>query len=160
VEGDRGREIQTVATDHCSLTTEQERLGSGDFGKIPGGMPGAETRGGVLYSEGVAKGRITKEKMCEVLSENPARLYGMYPRKGVLREGSDADIVILDPERKKTITAAEQVSRCDYAPLEGMEMTGTIDAVYLRGQKIAQDGQVIVENQGQYVKRGLPEYFL
>ena len=153
-------EIQTVSTDHCSFTTEQKRLGSEDFRKIPGGMPGAETRGVVLFSEGVAKGRITKEKMCEVLSENPARLYGMYPKKGVLLEGSDADIVILDPNKSKVVSAKTQVSACDYAPLEGMELTGTIDEVYLRGQKIAEDGKVILENQGQYVKRGLPGYFL
>lgn len=152
-------EIQTVSTDHCSFTIEQKQLGKDDFRKIPGGMPGAETRGTVLFSEGVAKGRITKEKMCEVLSENPARLYGMYPKKGVLLEGSDADIVILDPSRVKTVSAKTQVSRCDYAPLEGMALTGTIDEVYLRGQKVAEDGRVILENQGQYVKRGLPEFF-
>ena len=84
----------------------------------------------------------------------------MYPKKGVLQEGSDADIVILDPERRKVITASEQVSECDYAPLEGLEVTGTIDEVYLRGQKIAEDGRVILENQGQYVKRSLPGFFL
>ena len=122
-------------------------------------MPGAETRAAVIYSEGVAKGRITKEKMCEVLAENPARLYGLYPRKGVLAEGSDADLVILDPAGKKTVTVSEQVSRCDYAPLEGMELTGTIDAVYLRGEKVAENGRVILENRGQYLKRNLPEYF-
>ena len=153
-------EIQTVSTDHCSFTVEQKQLGRDDFRKIPGGMPGAETRGTVLFSEGVAKGRITKEKMCEVLAENPARLYGMYPKKGVLLEGSDADIVILDPERTKVVSAKTQVSKCDYAPLEGMELKGTVDEVYLRGQKVAEDGRVILENQGQYVKRGLPEYFL
>jgi dihydropyrimidinase len=84
----------------------------------------------------------------------------MYPKKGVLLEGSDADIVILDPERTKVVSAKTQVSKCDYAPLEGMELKGTVDEVYLRGQKVAEDGRVILENQGQYVKRGLPEYFL
>lgn len=152
-------EIQTVCTDHCSFTVEQKRLGKDDFRKIPGGMPGAETRGLVLYSEGVAKDRITKEKMCEVLSENPARLYGLYPKKGVLKEGSDADIVILDPSRTQVISAERQVSKCDYAPLEGMEITGVIEAVYLRGEKIAEEGHVTAENRGQYVKRGLPELF-
>ncbi len=152
-------EIQTVSTDHCSFTIEQKRLGADDFRKIPGGMPGAETRGLVLYSEGVAKGRITKEKMCEVLSENPARLYGMYPKKGVLQEGSDADIVILNPKGRQVVSAGNQVSACDYAPLEGMELTGTVDEVFLRGERIVKDGRVILENRGQYVKRGLPEYF-
>ncbi len=153
-------EIQTVSTDHCSFTTEQKKLGAGDFKKIPGGMPGAETRGVVVYSEGVAKGRITKEKMCEVLCENPARLYGMYPQKGTLQEGSDADIVILDPAKTMTVSAKTQVSRCDYAPLEGMELACAIDEVYLRGTLVAREGQVVCENKGRYVVRGLPEYFL
>ncbi len=152
-------EIQTVSTDHCSFTTKQKELGKDDFRKIPGGMPGAEIRARVLYSEGVAKGRITKEKMCEVLSENPARLYGMYPCKGTLSVGSDADIVILDPDRKETVSAKTQVSKCDYAPLEGMELTGTIDEVYLRGTLTAKDGKIVCENRGEYIKRGLPEFF-
>jgi phosphoglycolate phosphatase-like HAD superfamily hydrolase len=88
-----------------------------------------------------------------------ARLYGLYPRKGVLAEGSDADLVILDPAGKKTVTVSEQVSKCDYAPLEGMELTGTIEAVFLRGEKVAENGRVILENRGQYLKRNLPEYF-
>ncbi len=155
----RDGEIQTVSTDHCSFTVGQKKLGKDDFRKIPGGMPGAETRGAVLYSEGVAKGRISKEKMCEVLCENPARLYGMYPQKGTLSVGSDADIVILDPGRKYVISAENQVSRCDYAPLEGMEISCVIEEVYLRGTLIARDGQVVCENQGRYVKRALPELF-
>lgn len=118
-----------------------------------------ETRGAVIYSEGVAKGRISKEKMCEVLCENPARLYGMYPKKGTLQAGSDADIVILDPAGTSIISAKTQVSRCDYAPLEGMELACVIEAVYLRGTLVAKNGQVVCENQGQYVKRGLPEFF-
>ena len=152
-------EIQTISTDHCSFTIEQKKLGQGDFRKIPGGMPGVETRGAVIYSEGVAKGRISKEKMCEVLCEKPARLYGLYPRKGVLEAGSDADIVILDPNKSSTVSVKTQVSACDYAPLEGLELSCTIDEVYLRGTLVARDGQVVCENQGKYVKRGLPEYF-
>ncbi len=155
----RDGEIQTVSTDHCSFTLKQKALGREDFRKIPGGMPGAQTRGEVLFSEGVAKGRISLEKMCEVLSENPARLYGMFPKKGILEAGSDADIVILDPSKSHTVSAKTHLSRCDYAPLEGMVLNGTIDEVYLRGTLVARDGQVVCENQGQYVRRGLPEYF-
>lgn len=153
-------EIQTVSTDHCSFTVGQKRLGKDDFRKIPGGMPGAETRPNVIWSEGVARGRITKEKMCELLAENPAKLYGMYPKKGVLKEGSDADIVVLDPAAEKTITVKDQVSKCDYAPLEGMKLHGAVEQVYLRGEKVAENGKVIRENRGQYVKRGLPQYWL
>ena len=152
-------EIQTVSTDHCSFTIAQKELGKDDFRKIPGGMPGAETRPAVIYSEGVSKGRITKEKMCELLAENPARLYGLYPKKGVLKEGADADIVILDPAAERTISVKTQISKADYAPLEGMKLKGTIDQVYLRGEKVAEDGRVIKENRGQYLKRGLPEFF-
>ena len=155
----RDGEIQTVSTDHCSFTTEQKRLGKEDFRKIPGGMPGVELRGPVMYSEGVAKGRISVEKMCEVLCGNPARLYGMYPQKGTLSVGSDADIVILDPSAHRLVSVETQVSRCDYAPLEGMELSCAIAAVYLRGTLVAEDGRVVCENQGRYVKRGLPEYF-
>ena len=155
----RDGEIQTISTDHCSFTVEQKKLGQEDFRKIPGGMPGVETRGAVIYSEGVAKGRISQEKMCEVLCENPARLYGMYPQKGTLLVGSDADIVILDPSGKRTISAKTQVSACDYAPLEGLKLSCAIDEVYLRGTLVARDGQIVCENQGKYVKRGLPEYF-
>ena len=117
-------------------------------------MPGVETRGEVIYSEGVARGRISAEKMCEVLCENPAKLYGLYPRKGVIQEGSDADLVILDPNRTKLITASRQVSRCDYAPLEGRTLTGVVESVWLRGQQVVEDGKVIRENQGTFLKRG------
>ena len=147
-------EIDTVSTDHCSFTLAQKALGREDFRKIPGGMPGVETRGAVIYSEGVHRGRITAEKMCEVLAENPAKLYGLYPKKGVLAEGADADVVLLDPGRSRTITAAEQLSRADYAPLEGRTLTGTMDQVYLRGELCAADGQVLVRNRGEFVKRG------
>ena len=147
-------EIQTVATDHCAFTLAQKELGRNDFRKIPGGMPGVETSGEVIYSEGVARGRISAEKMCEVLCENPAKLYGLYPRKGVIQEGSDADLVILDPNRTKLITASRQVSRCDYAPLEGRTLTGVVESVWLRGQQVVEDGKVIRENQGTFLKRG------
>ena len=146
-------EIQTVSTDHCAFTFSQKELGKNDFRKIPGGMPGVETRGEVIYSEGVAKGRITASKMCEVLCENPAKLYGLYPRKGVISEGSDADIVILNPKRSKKITIENQVSKCDYAPLEGKDINGVIEKVYLRGKLVAQDGKVISVGNGKFLKR-------
>ena len=146
-------EIQTVCTDHCSFTLEQKNLGKDDFRKIPGGMPGVETRVEVIFSEGVIKGRITKERMCALLSENPAKLYGMYPEKGVLREGSDADIVLINPNRKKRITKETQVSRSDYAPLEGLEVQGVVEEVFLRGELVAKEGKVLKENCGKYLKR-------
>ena len=146
-------EIQTVCTDHCSFTLEQKNLGKDEFRKIPGGMPGVETRAEVIFSEGVIKGRITKERMCALLSENPAKLYGMYPEKGVLREDSDADIVLINPNRKKLITKETQVSRSDYAPLEGLEVQGVVEEVFLRGALVAKEGKVLKENCGKYLKR-------
>ena len=115
--------------------------------------PSPETRGEVIFSEGVMKKRITKEKMCEVLSENPAKLYGLYPRKGVIAEGADADLVVIDPAREKKITRETQVSRSDYAPLEGMMIQGVIEDVYLRGVLAAQEGKVLEKSRGMFLRR-------
>ncbi len=150
-----GGEIQTIATDHCSFTTEQKKMGKDDFTKIPGGVPGAEHRGVLIYTYGVAAGRITKEKMCEVMSENVAKLYGLYPRKGVIAPGSDADIVVLDPEAKGVASAATQHYDMDYCPYEGMELACAIDQVYLRGVLAVKDNECIREGMGEYLKRDL-----
>lgn len=149
-------EIQTIATDHCAFTLKQKELGINDFRKIPGGMPGVETRGELIYSEGVAKGKITAEKMCEVLCENPAKIYGLYPQKGIISESADADLVILNPDRTKTISAKNQISRCDYAPFEGMKLNGVIEQVYLRGELVANEGKVIAKNKGKFLRRKKP----
>ncbi len=147
-------QIQIISTDHCSFTTKQKELGQEDFRKIPGGMPGVETRGILLYSEGVKKGRITESEMCRLLSENPAKLFGMYPKKGVIAEGSDADIVVIDPEASGVIRADEQLQNVDYAPFEGLNVQGKIAQVYLRGEKVMENGKVLKELTGQYVVRG------
>ena len=147
-------EIQTVSTDHCSFTLAQKELGREDFRKIPGGMPGVETRGIIMYSEGVRAGRISREKMCEVLCENPAKLYGLYPHKGVIQKGADADLVLLDPAGETFITKDTQVSRCDYAPLEGRTLTGAIRQVYLRGEAALENGAVTEARRGKFLRRG------
>ena len=146
--------IQTVSTDHCSFTTKQKALGKDDFTKIPGGINGVETRGVLLYTYGVGAGRITMEQMCRVLSENPAKLYGLYPQKGILKAGSDADIVVLDPEKEDVISAATQHCNVDYAPFEGFKIKGTIDSVYLRGNKVYEDGMILGSCSGKFLKRG------
>ena len=146
--------IQTVSTDHCSFTTEQKKLGMDEFTKIPGGMPGDETRGTLLYTYGVDAGRITREKMCELLSENPAKLYGMYPLKGAIAPGSDADIVVMRTGVDDVVTAGGQVQNVDYAPFEGSKLTARIESVYLRGTQVVKDHQVVVEKTGKFVKRG------
>ena len=146
--------VQTVSTDHCSFTTSQKDLGKDDFTTRPGGMPGVETRGVLLYTYGVDKGRISKETMCRVLSENPAKLYGMYPKKGVIAPGSDGDIVVLRPGVRDVITAKDQIQNVDYAPFEGKELTARIESVFLRGMQAVKDGKVTAEKAGQFVKRG------
>ena len=153
-------EIQTVSTDHCAFTFEQKKLGKDDFRKIPGGMPGVETRGIVMYSEGVAAGRISAEKMCEVLCENPAKLYGLYDRKGFIEEGFDADIVILNPNDETKITAATQVSKCDYAPLEGKVLNGHIEKVFLRGGEIVDNAKIKDIPEGKFLERKPYQKFL
>ncbi len=147
--------VQTVSTDHCSFTREQKRAGRNDFTKIPGGLPGVESRGLLLYTYGVAAGRITKEQMCALLAENPARLYGAYPRKGVLAVGSDADIVVLDPNAEGVFSAAQEHSAAGYTPYEGMARRGAIERVYLRGQLVVKDGELVAKNAGQYIARGV-----
>lgn len=148
-------QIQTIATDHCSFSMAQKALGKDDFTKIPGGMPGVETRGTLLYTYGVAEGNISLEQMCRLLSENPAKLYGVYPQKGAIRKGSDADIVVMDPQKEDVITVAKQHYNMDYAPFEGTKIKGVIERVFLRGVEVFRDGEIIHEKTGRYVKRGL-----
>ena len=145
--------IQTISTDHCSFTLAQKDAGRGDFTKIPGGLPGVETRGILLYSEGVAKGRISAMQMCALLSETPAKLYGAFPKKGILAPGSDADIVVLDPDAQGCITAADQAANVDYSPYEGWVTQGKIDQVYLRGHLTVDKGEILGAPRGKYLFR-------
>lgn len=147
--------VDTISTDHCSFSLKQKDAGREDFTKIPGGMPGVETRGELIYTYGVDAGRITKEQMAKYLSENPAKLYGAYPRKGILQVGSDADIVIYNPEGEKTVKAAEQLANVDYAPFEGFRIAGGIEQVYLRGTLSVDGGKVLADRGGVYIPRGL-----
>ncbi len=146
-------EIQTVATDHCSFTLAQKRVGRYDFTKIPGGLPGVEHRGVLLYTYGVAAGRVSASDMCRVLSENAAKLYGCWPRKGVIAPGSDADIVVYDPAGIGVITAADQAQHTDYTPYEGYQTAGKVRQVYLRGALAVEDGEIL-PTQGKFIPRG------
>ena len=151
----RRGEIQTISTDHCSFTLAQKDMGREDFTKIPGGLPGVETRGELIYSYGVAKRRISAARMCRCLSENPARLYGLFPRKGILRPGSDADIVVYDPTLSHVIRAEDCVANVDYNPYEGFATVGGIRQVWLRGQLSVSEGKVLAETPaGRYMARG------
>lgn len=149
----REGQIQTVATDQCSFTMKQKEMGREDFTKIPNGMPGVETRGPLMFTYGVREGRISQEQMCKVLSENPAKLYGVYPRKGVIQSGSDADIVIIDPEKEGVISAATQMYNMDYSPFEGFSLKGCIEKVFLRGRLVVDGGRLVEEKTGTYIVR-------
>lgn len=143
--------IQTIATDHCSFTEEQKNMGKEDFSKTPCGMPGAEERPALIYQYGVNAGRLSLTQMCGYLSENQAKLYHLYPKKGVIAPGSDADIVVWDPDAEWIMTAGKQQSACDYCPMEGTKIKGRAVQVYLRGTLAAENGEILEAYKGQYI---------
>ena len=143
-----------VATDHCAFTSEQKRLGVGDFRKIPNGTGGLEDRMPILWTAGVNTGRLTKEEFVAVTSANIARILNVYPRKGRLAAGSDADIVVWDPTATKTITAKNQLSRIDYNVFEGFACTGVPVATLSRGRIAFAKNELRAEKgDGHYVER-------
>ena len=149
-------ELDTVATDHCPFTfARQKQQGAQDFTKCPSGAPGVEERLSLLYSEGVVKGRISLPQMVKYACTNPARIAGLYPQKGCLKAGADADLVILDPEKEWILTTQKMHGASDYSCYEGMKMKGAIERVILRGKTIVKDGTFIGERgEGQYLHRG------
>lgn len=160
-DGIRSGELDTIGTDHCSFRFKGvKELGREDFSKIPNGIPGVEHRPVLIYTAGVAAGRITAHQMMKLLSEQPAKLFGMYPRKGALSVGSDADIVILDPAYVGHITAASQHQNVDYTPYEGLEIQGRVETVLLSGDIATANGEVTKSKQGQFVHRGPSEFWL
>ena len=151
----RRGEIQTVSTDHCSFTLKQKELGREDFTKIPGGLPGVETRGELMWSCGVARRKLSVAQMCRLLSENPAKLYGLFPRKGTLQSGADADIVVYDPSGGHVIRAEDCESAAGYSPYEGFATDGGIRQVWLRGRLAVENGNVLFSQpEGRYMARG------
>ncbi len=146
--------LSVVATDHCAFTTEQKRYGLGDFTKIPNGTGGLEDRLPMLWTHGVETGRLTKEEFVAMTSTNIAKILNCYPRKGAIRVGSDADIVVWDPARTKTITASKQVSAIDYNVFEGKEVKGLPRFTLTRGQVAVTDGVLTSqEGHGKFVER-------
>ncbi|MGQ7845666.1 dihydropyrimidinase [Granulosicoccus sp. 3-233] len=146
--------LQVVATDHCAFTTEQKRMGLGDFTQIPNGTGGLEDRLPVLWSRGVNTGRLTMNEFVAVTSTNIARILNMYPKKGAIVEGADADIIVWDPERTKTITAATQQSAIDYNVFEGFELKGLPRFTLTRGQCVVTEDSIDTrEGHGKFVAR-------
>jgi dihydropyrimidinase len=146
--------LQVVATDHCSFTTEQKRFGAGDFTKIPNGTGGLEDRMPVLWAKGVNTGRLTMNEFVAVTSTNSAKILNMYPKKGAIVEGADADIVVWDPERTKTIAAKSQQSVIDYNVFEGVEVRGLPRFVFTRGELAIQESEIKTKpGHGEFVAR-------
>ncbi len=146
--------VNVVATDHCPFMWEQKKMGEKDFSKIPNGHPAIENRMELLYSEGVVKNRITLNKYVEVACTNPAKIFGMFPRKGTIGIGSDADIVIFDPNKKHTLSAKTHHMNVDYSGYEGWEVMGKVKTVLLRGKVAIDNGECKVEKgYGKFVKR-------
>ena len=146
--------LSVVATDHCAFTTEQKRTGVGDFTKIPNGTGGLEDRMPMLWTYGVATGRLTMNEFVAVTSTNIAKILNCYPRKGAILVGADADIVVWDPEREKTIQAKTQQSAIDYNVFEGTRVKGLPRYTLTRGKVAVNDGKVLTEEgHGQFVKR-------
>ena len=146
--------LQVVATDHCAFTTEQKRIGRTDFTKIPNGTGGLEDRLPVLWTAGVNTGRLTKEEFVAVTSTNCARILNIYPKKGTVAVGSDADLVVWDPKATKTISVQKQISRIDYNVFEGFICTGLPRATLSGGKITWLDGDLRAETgAGKYVPR-------
>ena len=146
--------VQVVATDHCPFKWEQKLLGKDDFSKIPNGHPAIENRMELLFSEGVSKGKITLNKYVEVASTNAAKIFGMFPRKGTIAVGSDADIVVFDPNEKHTLSASTHHMNVDYSAYEGWEVTGKVKTVLLRGEVAIENNECKIEKgYGKFIKR-------
>ena len=146
--------LSVVATDHCAFTTAQKRYGVGDFTKIPNGTGGLEDRMPMLWTHGVRTGRLTMNEFVAVTSTNIAKILNCYPRKGAVLVGADADLVVWDPEKTKTIMAKSQQSAIDYNVFEGKEVTGLPRFTLTRGHVAVHDGEMRTrEGHGQFVKR-------
>ncbi|CAN5200238.1 dihydropyrimidinase [soil metagenome] len=146
--------VNVVATDHCPFMWEQKLMGEKDFSKIPNGHPAIENRMELLYSEGVAKGKITINKYVEVACTNPAKIFGMFPKKGTIAIGSDADLVIFDPNEKHTLSAKTHHMNVDYSGYEGWEVTGKVKTVLLRGEIAIENNECLIHKGfGKFVKR-------
>jgi dihydropyrimidinase len=158
-QGLRTNDLSVVSTDHCPFCfVEQKDLGRGDFSKIPNGMPGVEHRMDLIY-QGVVGGELTLQRWVEVTSTTPARMFGLYPRKGVIAPGSDADIVVYDPTARQTLSASTHHMNVDYSAYEGMELTGRVDTVLSRGRVVVDgDGWHGAKGHGRFLARELNQY--
>ena len=153
-------DLQVVSTDHCPFDFHgQKDLGKGDFRKIPNGLPGVEDRMDLLHDGGVVAGKITKERWVEITSTAPAKLFGMYPRKGAITVGADADVVVYDPKREHTISAKTHHMDVDYSCYEGRSVRGGADVVLSRGYVVVRNGEFTGrKGAGNFVKRAAADF--
>lgn len=149
-------DLQVVATDHCPFCfKEQKELGRDDFSKIPNGGPGVENRMSLIYNGGVVSGRISVNRFVEIVSTSPAKIFGLFPKKGTIAVGSDADIVIFDPNEEMVISAATHHMNVDYSCYEGFKVQGVTKTVLSRGNVIIENGIYVgTPGDGQFLKRG------
>jgi dihydropyrimidinase len=158
--GLRTDDLQLVATDHCPFDFHgQKELGRGDFRKIPNGLPAVEDRVDLLHDGGVVGGRISRERWVEIMSTAPAKMFGMYPKKGAIAVGSDADILVYDPNRRRTISAATHHMDVDYSIFEGFEIQGGSDVVMSRGTILVHDGVWVGPvGHGRFLRRDVTDH--
>ena len=159
--GLRTNDLSVVSTDHCPFCfKDQKELGRGDFSKIPNGIPGVEHRMDLLH-QGVVAGEISLQRWVEVASATPARMFGLYPRKGVIAPGADADIVVYDPSVQQTLGVATHHMAVDYSAYEGMSITGGVSTVLSRGSVVISDGAFMGrEGHGRFLSRELSQYLV
>jgi dihydropyrimidinase len=156
-EGLRVGDLQAIGSDNTSWTPAQKSAGAGDFTRVPYGVPGLETEMAVIYSEGVSAGRISVNTFAAVFATNPARIFNMYPRKGAVAVGSDADLVLFDPARRTTVNENRLHSRAGYDPFQGMAVTGVPVLTMSRGDVIARDGELLSRpGRGAFIPRPIP----
>jgi dihydropyrimidinase len=150
-------DLQVVSTDHCPFCfKEQKELGRDDFSKIPNGGPGVEERMSLIYNGGVASGRISVNRFVELTSTAAAKIFGLFPRKGTIAVGSDADIVIFDPDEERIISAKTHHMRVDFSCYEGMKVRGVTKTVLSRGELVIEEGKYVGrKGHGKFLKRGL-----
>jgi dihydropyrimidinase len=156
-QGVREGHIDVIATDHCPFDFELKRqLGKEDFTRAPCGLPGVELRVPLMFSEGVMRGRISPNRFVEIVSTAPARIMGLYPQKGRIAPGSDGDVVIMDPDHRRTVTHSMLHENVDFTPYEGMDIQGWPIITIVRGQVVAIDGEFVgKKGYGRFIKREL-----
>jgi dihydropyrimidinase len=153
-QGLQGNDLQVISTDHCPFCMKEKELGRDDFTKIPNGGPGVEHRMSLIYNGGVAAGKIGLNRFVELTSTSAAKLFGLFPRKGTIAVGSDADIVIFDPSEEMTLSAATHHMNVDYSAYEGMKVRGVAKTVLSRGKVVIEDGKYLGKpGDGQFLKR-------